>query len=707
LHSETNTITGDTMIINEQMPTLEASSEMSRIQFSVGNAALLFEILRSKMYSNPIQSICRELMSNALDSHRERYGNDDKPIQITIPSVLEPAFKVKDWGVGISPDRIQNVYTAWGNSTKRNDNTQIGGFGLGSRTPWSISDSFTCETVVDGIKYVYACVIDETKIGACIKMSETATDDTNGTEIIVPVKSCDFAAFISGTEFCTRHLKTKPTIKGGKITWQTPNYILEGSNWKISPQFGYSRQPRLVIDSIEYPLDLSQIQDSHTLRIFHAVQGDTTLAFNTGELSLSASREAVHLDKQTSDKISANAEAAYKELEATLQAKIDSSPTLKDAYINYTSLKSIISYLPKMQYKSVELSDSIYVPYMQEWGKSMTQPITASWLRFDTSSASYPIYINDLQSKALLKKQITKLFDIDSSLTDIASKPARIYIVNPSTQEDDWETKLQEKVNELHLEELGATYLSEVISLDPEKTPTPRMTVFKFENGKFSRIKYQSFKIDKNTKVLCMLYKNSYAPSRYTKHDNSSLTSNGMNYLFDDKSISIYGLDESVKPEKIKRFFPGCMSLDDYASNKFTGVKEQLLKAKAYSQLTNEAVNGKWSGLVNGLDAAAQSLNEDVKKLLAELKMQQAYATEHYDGLRRYEAVLGYIDTNEVDAWIKEHKPINCGTELDKVFRRYPLLSVIDYYGWREKLPDIVAYMGMVDERNAKKETSK
>src|SRR3989338_8230683 len=92
------------------------------------NEVFLFEILRNKLYSDKIGSICREIACNARDAHREA-DKSNEPIEIHFSSLVNPTFKVKDFGVGISPDRLENIFIKYASSTKKNDNSQTGGFG--------------------------------------------------------------------------------------------------------------------------------------------------------------------------------------------------------------------------------------------------------------------------------------------------------------------------------------------------------------------------------------------------------------------------------------------------------------------------------------------------------------------------------------------------------------------------------------------------
>src|SRR5574343_369620 len=99
------------------------------------------EIL-STLYKYPIRTVCQEYICNARDAMREAGTFGKMPMKISVPNNFSPVFKVRDYGVGLSPDRVRNVFVNYGSSTKRNTNTQTGGFGIGAKSAFAITDSF-------------------------------------------------------------------------------------------------------------------------------------------------------------------------------------------------------------------------------------------------------------------------------------------------------------------------------------------------------------------------------------------------------------------------------------------------------------------------------------------------------------------------------------------------------------------------------------
>jgi len=129
------------MILNNEKTKCETNMSGSTA-FSIQASSKMFKILSSGLYSNKEKAIIRELSCNAYDANIDA-GNKRIPIKVHLPNTLECFFSVKDNGTGLSPDEMTQIYTQYGNSTKTDRNDQIGALGLGSKSPFSYTSSFT------------------------------------------------------------------------------------------------------------------------------------------------------------------------------------------------------------------------------------------------------------------------------------------------------------------------------------------------------------------------------------------------------------------------------------------------------------------------------------------------------------------------------------------------------------------------------------
>ena len=137
------------------------------------------------MYHDKPLAVVRELLTNAWDSHK-RAGHTSVPIDVHLFQSGSPKrFVVRDYGTGISPERMKDFCTVY-RSDKRDDDEQTGFFGIGSKVPFSISDNFTVTTYYNGMKYSYLMNLTET-LPVYTLIAEQETNEFNGVEVSVPV----------------------------------------------------------------------------------------------------------------------------------------------------------------------------------------------------------------------------------------------------------------------------------------------------------------------------------------------------------------------------------------------------------------------------------------------------------------------------------------------------------------------------------------
>ena len=124
------------MILAANKTDVKKSQDFETIQYGVdsSNLPLLFQMLRTNLYSDIHGSILRELCSNVVDSHIEAGKPNAKGVvKWEDENRLlgkNNQLSIIDYGMGLSPERMKTVYGNYLSSTKRNDNNQAGGFGL-------------------------------------------------------------------------------------------------------------------------------------------------------------------------------------------------------------------------------------------------------------------------------------------------------------------------------------------------------------------------------------------------------------------------------------------------------------------------------------------------------------------------------------------------------------------------------------------------
>ncbi|HUS59446.1 MAG TPA: ATP-binding protein [Planctomycetota bacterium] len=149
------------------------------------NAAQVAAILRN-MYARPDLAVFREYITNALDAHQ--FQQIKRPIEVHPPNFGEPYFSVRDFGGGLDvadTKRLLLGYAASGDH-KRASNDQIGGFGIGCKSAFSLCDSFTYKIWHGGKCRVWSCYLDEHDAGHADMIQESDSSDLAGIEVRVP-----------------------------------------------------------------------------------------------------------------------------------------------------------------------------------------------------------------------------------------------------------------------------------------------------------------------------------------------------------------------------------------------------------------------------------------------------------------------------------------------------------------------------------------
>ena len=226
------------MIITEQISSpVITSMTATPSRFKIKASAKAFKIL-SGFYSEPILAIPRELGANAWDSH-VKAKNTDTMFEVHAPNSMESWFSVRDFGTGLSPDAIDNIYTTYFESTKTEDNDSDGCMGLGSKTPFNYAENFTVTSWYKGKKHVYNCFIDANGSPNIMHVvSEDSTEHT-GLEVKFAVKTADIGMWVDNIRRAYEPFRNRPVIKGANIEFKPREYLYQGKNWGYRKSDGY------------------------------------------------------------------------------------------------------------------------------------------------------------------------------------------------------------------------------------------------------------------------------------------------------------------------------------------------------------------------------------------------------------------------------------------------------------------------------------
>ena len=315
---------------------VEVNGGASTSAFSIAMNGKAFRVLSDTLYQNKIGSIVREISCNAYDAHIMA-GKADVPFSIHLPDAFEPWFSVQDFGVGLSPEDMVNVFTVYFQSTKDNSNDAVGAFGLGAKTPFSYTDQFTVTSVKDGVRRIYSAYITESGVPSIVEMHSSATSDINGVEIKMSVKREDYHTFANEVAEQLRFFKVKPVVTNRANfefkSASTTDAVVSTDNFSLHGKAAWSRNWCYIIQgNVGYPLDYNQIKDKVSIDnklLLDTISGfEFHLIFAIGEIGVTASREGVEYNQHTVANIDKKLDVVRAELNKYIADKISSKSTL-------------------------------------------------------------------------------------------------------------------------------------------------------------------------------------------------------------------------------------------------------------------------------------------------------------------------------------------------------------------------------------------
>ncbi len=299
----------------------EANFKPQSMDFSIGNPATIIRLLRDRLYSDKLRVCIQEYISNARDANREA-GRPDHDITITVPTTTAPVFRVRDNGPGLSEERVRDVFTKFGSSTKMGTDQYTGGFGIGAKSGWAYTDSFMVKSYYGGKELHYLCHLGDSPTGTMSLVYEGVCKDPTGVEIEVQIKTEDvvkaFEHIIYTTQLWERrpqliNLKEAlygknlgavflPSLSGGTDFYGTKRDDLEQA--RLHPvlgvpdvyesNIGLRNTLTLCVDGIQYGVQDAWLENQKQCPAF-------VLFARTGEVDVSASRESLELNQKLKD----------------------------------------------------------------------------------------------------------------------------------------------------------------------------------------------------------------------------------------------------------------------------------------------------------------------------------------------------------------------------------------------------------------------
>jgi len=310
---------------------------------SINMDAFCFEALSGRnLYKNMIRAIVRELSCNAADSHT--MAGNTAPFYIHLPTVLEPHFSIRDYGIGLDDNGVRKVYMTYFGSTKRDSEHEIGAWGLGSKSPLGYVDNFTVSSFKDGIKRVYMVYKNDKGIPSIKQMvDDEATTEPNGLEVMLPVLSNDdIRLFTKEARQVLVHFPVMPTLNIDIEMDETEYMMVLNDGIKIINTNGYNS--KVIHGCIEYPIDRSTLRDLITNKAVTELMYNASIEITLplGAIEFSLSREELSYTPKTVKAIEEKVMEALELMYPIFKTEMDNIDADFDKYLKLVNATSYL-----------------------------------------------------------------------------------------------------------------------------------------------------------------------------------------------------------------------------------------------------------------------------------------------------------------------------------------------------------------------------
>lgn len=322
------------------------SSSSDTHQFKISANGTAFQILSSGLYSNKHAAVLRELGCNAADAHVAA-GITKTPIEVTLPTENNRELAIRDFGLGMSHEQILSLYTTYFSSDKRDSNAFVGGLGLGSKSPFAYTNSFTVTSIHQGVKRIYSCNIATDGAPTVTRLREEPTSEPQGIEVRLLTKQQDMHLFMREAASVFQWFETTPKFNvpiafhhASLTTLSTPAYDIGK---------GYGASHFIKMGNVAYPLQIHSLDlPANTLWPQLLNRLPLILKAPIGHLQVAASREALQYDPTTKKNLLQLYQQAYNDIARRIVLEM-TNPARTTAWTQESAVRDWCrTYLPSL-----------------------------------------------------------------------------------------------------------------------------------------------------------------------------------------------------------------------------------------------------------------------------------------------------------------------------------------------------------------------
>lgn len=698
------------MKIDVKEATVESSGSFGKkVQMGIsqkGVANLMF--LLSNLYNDPELAVIREYTTNALDAHI-RVGQTC-PVDIYLPSRDNPLFVVKDYGVGMSFEDIEFIYSQYGESTKADSNDEAGAFGLGAKAALAIATQFSLTSVKDGMKTTALISKTETGINDIDILPSKPTEEGNGTTITIPVPHVtSFLEKVS--EFFKYSDPSKVLINGHKPDSVLANATkidvgIPGVEVHTEKNTMSYRDPkfRVIMGNVPYSMTVDEVTDSikRTGENFDIsyVNMSLYIIVGIGDVDLTPSREGLRYTDKTNARIDSILKAYIKSVR---KQAVDEVEAVQERSEVFDVLSKWVKILPKgyRQWHGEEVPDSVSVPIetpsVSRYGKDSEHTKTNAV----TAKGGYTIvYGRDVAEYRKVAAYLTPYLEDKGSYSGHF-----LFVTNKSDITSKWilENKGFELIEADKVVEIGkAKRKADRLAAKATKAPAEKFPypVIDLVTKTAKMVPYNEIPagtpyldvsdFSRTVGSFFSKYFNGTEPGYYYNQKKEAGLATALSHFTSAKQVVIFGGNRklSALEDRVK----GTYSL----VNDFTQSVDNIFKT-VHMDVRNLA--SLESTELNHILERAKKLNlhtdikdREIRRLINPTKK----AKRTFDKLKNYETMLDKVRPDNKRAAMPRQS-----TKITELINKYPLISAVSVYSIKQNhVEHLIKYMNAIHDES-------
>lgn len=383
------------------MKTLEAPRQLhsfgtgTRKAYSVASNAAMMSLLSDKLYTDKVMAVIRELSTNAYDSHVVA-GVANEPFDIHLPTKQSLMFIIRDYGTGMPPEKVMDMYCTYGISDKTDTNDLQGCMGIGSKSPFAYADQFTSISYYNGMMYTWFNAKDDHGMPIISPATAQPTDQPNGFQVQFAVSLEDISEFHSKSQTVFRPFPVNPNIITSPYSgWDATDFATQAEmdfdRWQL---IGGSKS-FVRMGCVDYPIDIEHFEDikeptkkslanrrqlswyrgggyrhSYNSKYAQLLDCGILLKCNIGEVEMDGSREGLQYHKATIAAVKSMLDDILSDMGTIVNERISHVKTYYDACVLFTQMvqgemreASKVCGLTTATWKGRQVKTEILIPY--------------------------------------------------------------------------------------------------------------------------------------------------------------------------------------------------------------------------------------------------------------------------------------------------------------------------------------------------------